>query len=127
MPQKKSCSSALEDKTAEKAANPGLCEGIKKKYLKSRAACEVTFRFPGSAASGAKSVAVVGDFNNWNSSAHPMIQLKKGDYVACLKLEPGKEYQFRYLIDGQRWENDFSADKYVKSPYGDSDNSVVVT
>ena len=127
MPQKKSCVSPRSAAASGKAASPATGEGIQKKYLRNGTQCEVVFRFPGSAATGAKSIAVVGDFNNWNASAHPMAKLKKGDYVACLKLEPGKEYQFRYLIDDERWENDFSADKYVKSPYGDSDNSVVVT
>ena len=43
-----------------------------------------------------------------------------------LELKPGREYQFRYLIDGRQWENDWHADKYVQSPIGDSENSVVV-
>jgi 1,4-alpha-glucan branching enzyme len=126
MAQKKNSSAALAPVQAKKTGIQETSEGIKKKYLKSGAA-EVTFRLPGAAASGAKSIAIVGDFNNWNSSAHPMMKLKKGDYVACLKLEPGKEYQFRYLIDDARWENDCNADKFVKSPYGDSENSVIVT
>jgi len=38
----------------------------------------------------------------------------------------GREYAFRYRVDGERWENDPGADKYVPNPFG-SDNSVVVT
>ena len=78
------------------------------------------------AASGAKSVCIVGDFNNWNTHANPMKRLKNGDYEISLKFEPRKEYQFRYFIDESKWENDWNADKYVKSPLGDSDNSVIV-
>ena len=55
-----------------------------------------------------------------------MKKLKNGNYAVTLELKPGREYQFRYLIDESKWENDWNADKYVKSPYGDSDNSVVV-
>ena len=100
--------------------------GIKKEYFKSRKTCKVTFRLPRIAATDAKSVCIVGDFNNWNLYANPMKKLKNGNYTVTLELKPGREYQFRYLIDESKWENDWSADKYVKSPYGDSDNSVVV-
>ena len=100
--------------------------GIKKKYLKSKNACKVTFRLPQIAAVGARYVYVVGDFNDWNMHKNPMKKLKKGDFTVTLELERGREYQFRYLIDKVRWENDWKADKYVKSPYGDSENSVVI-
>jgi hypothetical protein len=43
-----------------------------------------------------------------------------------IDLQAGREYQFRYLIDDTRWENDPKADRYAKSPFGDSDNSVVI-
>ena len=100
---------------------------IKKEYLKSRNICKVTFKLPKIAAPDAKSACIVGDFNNWNIYANPMKKLRTGAYSIALELEPGKEYQFRYLIDEVKWENDWNADKYVKSPYGDSDNSVVIT
>ena len=101
--------------------------GIKKMYLKNKPVCKVTFRLPKIAAKGAKSVCVVGDFNNWSIHEHPMKKSKTGDYTIILELEPNREYQFRYLINETSWENDWNADKYVKSPYGDSDNSVVIT
>ena len=100
--------------------------GIKKEYLKSKKRCKVTFRLPRIAAPSANSVCIVGDFNDWNIYGNPMKKLKQGDFTITLELEPGREYQFRYLIDGTRWENDWNADKYVKSPFGDSDNSVIV-
>ena len=56
-----------------------------------------------------------------------MKKRESGYYTTKLDLETGKEYQFLYLIDESKWENDWNADKYVKSPYGDNDNSVVVT
>lgn len=43
-----------------------------------------------------------------------------------LTLDPEREYQFRYLVNGTSWQNDAAADKYVPNAYGD-DNSVVVT
>jgi 1,4-alpha-glucan branching enzyme len=100
--------------------------GMKKEYLKSRKVCKVTFRLPRIAAPEAKTVCVVGEFNNWNIYGNPMKKLKSGDFTLTLDLEPGREYQFRYLVDESIWENDWNADKYVTSPYGDSDNSVLV-
>ncbi|MCP4681215.1 MAG: glycoside hydrolase [Desulfobacterales bacterium] len=99
---------------------------IKKQYLKSRPMCKVTFKLPKGEANGAKSVNVVGEFNNWNVRATPMKSLKKGGFTATVALKVDKEYQFRYLMDKKNWENDGTADKYVRSDYGDCDNSVVV-
>ena len=107
-------------------AGPVGTTGIKKEYLEGGNLCKVTFRLPSVAARGAKNVCIVGDFNNWNTRANPMKRLENGDYEISLKVEPRKEYHFRYLIDDSKWENDWNADKYVKSPLGDSDNSVVV-
>ncbi len=114
-----------KEATSEKSTTTS--GGIKKEYFKTKNICRVTFRLPKIAASDAKSVCLVGDFNNWNIYASPMKKLKNGDYTIKLDLEPGKEYQYRYFIDESKWENDWNADKYVKSLYGDSDNSVVMT
>lgn len=100
--------------------------GVRKEYLESENVCRVTFMLPKVAAPDAESVCVVGDFNDWDLKANRMKKRENGDYTITLDLKPEREYQFRYLINGSRWENDWSADKYVKSPYGDSDNSVIV-
>ena len=121
---KTAAKAAAKRPAAPKAALAGT--GIKKQYFKTKDACKVTFRFPRAAAVNARSISVVGDFNDWNIHANPLKRLKSGDYTTSLELARGGEYQFRYLIDGSRRENDWQADKYVKNPYGDSDNSVIV-
>jgi len=127
-PKKKSKAPAKKAAAKKKpSAKPAAASaGMKKDYLKSKNTCKVTFRLPRIAAPGAKNVSVVGDFNDWNIYANPMKKLKSGEFTLTLELKPGNEYQFRYLIDETNWENDWNADKYVKSPFGDSDNSVVV-
>ena len=97
---------------------------IKKQFLKSKPVCKATFTFPAEAAPEAKSVALVGDFNNWNTEKAVNMKKQKDVFKAVVELETGKEYQFRYLIDGQAWENDWEADAYVSTPFG-VDNSVV--
>ncbi len=101
-------------------------QGIQKNYRKNKNLCQVTFCLPADVAAGAAKVAIAGDFNNWNPATHLMKKKKNGDYVIKLDLEPAREYQFRYVIDETRWENDRNADRYVLSPYGDSENSVVM-
>jgi 1,4-alpha-glucan branching enzyme len=98
---------------------------LKKQYLKRNSACKVTFSVPKQAAGSATNVNLVGDFNDWDRDTTPMKRLKNGTFTATLTLEPNKEYHFRYLVDGQRWENDWHADKYVPNAHG-SDDSVVV-
>ena len=100
---------------------------LKKQYLKNKPVCKATFKFPKDAAKNANRVVLVGDFNDWSIYATPMRKLKNGSFSAIMDLEPHKEYQYRYLIDEVAWENDWNADKYVPSAYGNCDNSVIVT
>ena len=99
---------------------------IKKQFLKTKPLCKVTFRVPKKVANGAESVAVVGDFNNWQPGSHPMTHLKAGGFSTTIELEKGKEYQFRYLFDGEKWENEAEADKLAPTPFADAQNSVIV-
>lgn len=100
--------------------------GIVKQYNKDRTMCRVTFRIPAEAAPAAAHVTVAGDFNNWSTSDTPLTRLKSGDFKIVLNLEAGREYRFRYLIDGSRWENDWHADRYLPNEYGSDDSVVIV-
>ncbi len=99
---------------------------IKKKPAKNKDVCKVTFKVPRQASMGAQSIALVGDFNNWSTHDTLMKKLKSGEFKLELDLEANREYQFRYLIDDSIWENDWDADKYVRSDYGNCDNSVII-
>lgn len=98
---------------------------FKKQYLKTKDHCRVTFRLPQAAAPQARTVHIVGEFNQWSTVKTPMKRLKNGEFTAVVALAPGRDYQFRYLVDQTTWENDWEADRYVKSDYGDCENSVV--
>lgn len=97
---------------------------LKKQYLKTNDICKVTFYTP--AAIEAESICLVGDFNDWDEAATAMDKLKDGRFKVTLELEKDKEYQFRYLVNGTEWHNDWEADKYVPNPFS-GDNSVVTT
>ena len=42
-------------------------------------------------------------------------------------LDAGRAYRFRYLLDGQRWENDWAADAYQPNDFGGDDSVVDLT
>lgn len=98
---------------------------VKKQYLKSRPACKVTFKLPGDALTNVDKVQLIGEFNNWDMKVLPMKKLKSGDFTETLELETGREYQYRFLINGQDWITDSEADKLIPNSFF-SDNSVIV-
>ena len=83
----------------------------------------VTFTLPSEV--GAGDVALCADFNNWTAGSIPLSRGGDGAWQVTVPLEPGNTYHFRYLLDGERWENAWQADRYEPNPFG-SDNSVVI-
>ena len=94
---------------------------LKKSYSKSKEKCKVTFSFRDGSA---QNVCVVGDFNEWDVNATPMKKSRTG-FSATVELDAGRAYQYRYFVDGERWENDNSAEGFAPSPYSDSQNCIV--
>ncbi len=98
---------------------------LKKKFLKSKPLCKVSFTLPKEMTDGVDSVRLVGDFNDWDRSATPMKRSKTGEFSVTLDLETGRDYQFRYLLGENDWRNDPAADKYEYNAFAGSENSVV--
>ena len=99
---------------------------IKKQFLKSKQVCKVTFSLTKEEAFDAAKVQLLGDFNNWNvEDAIDLKKFKNGSYKATLDLETSKSYQFKYLIDETKWENDQAADSYVNNGIDAQENFVV--
>ena len=100
--------------------------GFIKQYYEGGSRCKVTFRLLRETAGDARNVAIVGDFNNWDTSESEMIRLENGDFIITMDLDTKREYRFRYLLDGIRWKNDWYADKYAKDDSGSKASVVVV-
>jgi 1,4-alpha-glucan branching enzyme len=98
---------------------------LTKKYLKSKPVCKVTFKIDKELLSEAKNVELVGEFNNWDGKKTKMRKLKDGNFTRTLDLEVGRNYQFRYLVNGQNWINDPEADAYVSTGISYEENCVV--
>lgn len=93
----------------------------KRKFAKENLV-KVTFSLPADVARD--SVRVVGEFNDWEGVG--LARQKDGTWKTTVALPPGRQYEFRYLIDDERWINDPAADRYSRNPFGD-DNSVIET
>lgn len=96
---------------------------LNKKFIKSKKTCQVTFSL--SNGDTVKEASVVGEFNDWDASKNPMNKVK-GIWKTTVEVEQGREYQYRYVVNGSEWMNDPEADKYVPNNI-DGDNSVVLT
>ena len=83
----------------------------------------VTFSFRG--APWVKRVNLVGSFNDWVTSGTPMeLDPVTLTWSVTLELEAEQDHEFRYLIDGTEWRNDWYADTYAANAFG-SENSVI--
>lgn len=100
---------------------------LKKTFSADGKTCTVTFSVNPTAAAGASKITLVGEFNNWDKEAAPMKKAADGSFSVKEKLDVNKQYQFRYLLDGNTWINDWKADTYVRSELANDDNSVVDT
>lgn len=99
---------------------------IEKRYNKDGTKCKVTFRLPAKAAKSDSNVCLAGEFNNWDIENTQLKKLKNGEFKVIVDLQLGREYRFKYLINGTRWENHWNADKYVLNEYGSKDSVVIL-
>ena len=72
----------------------------------------------------AKSVSLVGDFNNWNPKASPLLR-DNGGWKVRLSLEKGR-FQYMFVVDGEKWIPDPNAQGSIADGYGGR-NSVIDT
>lgn len=62
-------------------------------------------------------VAVSGDFNNWDTTGHPM-EDKKGDgnYTATILLAPGV-YEYKFIVN-DTWSIDPNCPEWIQNSFG---------
>jgi 1,4-alpha-glucan branching enzyme len=73
----------------------------------------------------AKKVNIVGDFNNWSKLADPMYDTGREGLWTLLIALPAGRYEYKFLVDGERWMPDPGNPKRVKDGF-DGYNSVVI-
>lgn len=65
--------------------------------------------------------SVVGDFNQWNPGADPMVRRSNGTFSAVVALVGGATYRFRYRSHDGTWFNEDAADGYESNIHGTTD------
>ena len=76
----------------------------------------VTFKFDGRRKPTARSVSLVGSFNRWDTSVHPMSRQSDGWWMISLILAQG-EYPYLLIVDGVPW-NDLDDDGRAPCEWG---------
>lgn len=99
---------------------------INKSYTKTGKKCRVTFKLTAEELADVQNVQLLGDFNGWSREATPLAARKDGSFSTTQSLETGREYRFRYLVDGKRWMSDAGGDGLVPNRFGDLDSVVAV-
>jgi 1,4-alpha-glucan branching enzyme len=85
---------------------------------------DVTFSIP--ARADMATVHLAGDFNDWSATDHPL-RRDADVFTTTLVLQPGQRYRFKYLVNGERWENDWAADDYEPNFTGGDDSVLDLT
>ena len=104
---------------------PGRAEAEVIKSRKAKGRASVTFTLEPSV--DAQTAAVCGEWNDWSPGADLMRRDAEGGFSLTVDLDAGRAYRFRYLLDGQRWENDWAADAYQPNGFGGDDSVVDLT
>lgn len=77
----------------------------------SMAAGMVNIEFTVPAAIGASYADLVAEFTSWVPL--PMDRLTDGRFSITVRLAAGHTWKYRFLVDGDRWVNDWNALDYV--------------
>ncbi|MGD8110893.1 isoamylase early set domain-containing protein [Vibrio sp. TRT 21S02] len=96
---------------------------INKRFFKTKNEVEVTFELPQEQAS--QSVALVADFLDWQPAEMKKVAKSK-TYKFKTRLPKDSHFEFRYLIDNEKWINDPNADRFTPNGFGE-DNGLIST
>jgi hypothetical protein len=73
----------------------------------------------------ARSVAVVGDFNNWNRATTTLAPSDDGVWTASVALLPGR-HEYAFIVDGEHWMADPQATVTIHDDFGTASSIVTV-
>jgi 1,4-alpha-glucan branching enzyme len=69
-------------------------------------------------------VFIVGDFNGWDPTTHPLKKKEEGVWEKVLMLPLGR-YEYRFLVDG-KWQNDPKNPDFCPNCFGTRNNVLMV-
>jgi 1,4-alpha-glucan branching enzyme len=97
---------------------------IKQSPVKGKHQVKVSFILPSDRVTG--KVSVVGDFNGWDPTAHPLRPRSNGTRSVAVTLPAQRRFAFRYLDESGRWHDDDGAQEFQENGLGGV-NGVVTT
>jgi 1,4-alpha-glucan branching enzyme len=72
----------------------------------------------------ARSVSLVGDFNDWNVTATPLT-LENGAWVATMSLLPGR-HVYAFVVNGEKWIADPRAPQATDNDFGRPGSVIII-
>jgi len=97
---------------------------LKRRKISGSNTVKVSFILPGD--DSRLPASVVGDFNEWDPEADPMVRRSNGTFSAVVSLVADASYRFRYRSADGTWFNDEAADGYDSNVHGSTDCLVEV-
>jgi hypothetical protein len=71
-------------------------------------------------------VYLVGDFNNWSTTADPMYDRERdGVWTILIPLEPGR-FEYKFYIDGEKWIPDPGNPERIDDGFGGLNSVIIV-
>ena len=92
---------------------------LKREALKGSDQIKVTFVVPHDPAQAR--ISVVGDFNNWDPAANPLVKRANNTRSVSVTVNRGQRFRFRYYSADGQWVNDDNADAYEPNQHGSHD------
>jgi predicted lipoprotein with Yx(FWY)xxD motif len=73
-------------------------------------------------------VYLAGEFNEWKPAlpAYLLTKAANGNYTITIKLEVGKQYAYKFVLDGLNWVADKNAKDFVEDGFGGKNSVVIV-
>lgn len=110
--------------TADAPAMPGLTPAGTPAVPSGATAAQVKFVL---VAPQASHVTVVGDFNRWNPTAHPMERTPTGGtWTVTVPLEAGR-HEYSFVVDGKHWMPDPAAPLAPDDGFGVANSVLLVS
>lgn len=63
-------------------------------------------------------VAIIGDFNNWNYESDYLTKKQNGNFEITMKLTPGT-YYYKFIVDGKRTTDLYNPNVKLREPYNE--------
>lgn len=76
-------------------------------------------------APSARNVSLAGSFNNWDAAGLSLHRGADGSWEATIALPVG-EHRYQFVVDGQRWIPDPSAQAQIEDGFGGTNSVIVV-